>query len=42
MVERLSDEEESWDWDSDEESHTNTPRDPAFTDPSVLEQQAPR
>ncbi|MFF3378059.1 hypothetical protein ACFYXF_34550 [Streptomyces sp. NPDC002680] len=40
MVERLAEEEESWDWDSGEKFRTDTPRDPAFTDPSVLERRA--
>ncbi|MEV0292699.1 hypothetical protein [Nocardia sp. NPDC050710] len=39
MVERLGEEEESWDWDSDEPYRTDIPRDPSFIDPAVL---APR
>lgn len=36
MVERLGEDGESWDWESGRDFHTNTPRDPAFVDPSVL------
>ncbi|MEU1519987.1 hypothetical protein ABZ490_49095 [Streptomyces sp. NPDC005811] len=42
MVERLAEEEESWAWDSGRDFRTETPRDPAFTDPSVLERPGPR
>lgn len=42
LVERLAEEEESWDWDSGQDFRTETPRDPAFTDPSVLGRQGPR
>ena len=37
MVERLGEEHESWDPDSGRDFHTETPRDPAFVDPAVLE-----
>ncbi|WP_283137439.1 hypothetical protein [Rhizohabitans arisaemae] len=37
MVDRLAEEEESWDSDSGAPYRTDTPRDPAFTDPAVLE-----
>ncbi|MET9083039.1 hypothetical protein ABZX77_14275 [Streptomyces sp. NPDC004237] len=36
MIERLGEEEESWDWESGRDFHTDTPRDPAFVDPLVL------
>ncbi|WP_157968563.1 hypothetical protein [Streptomyces geranii] len=36
MIERLADEEESWDWDSGDGFRTTTPRDPAFTNPAFL------
>ena len=36
MIERLGEEEESWDWESGRDFHTATPRDPAFVDPAVL------
>ncbi|MFD9733251.1 hypothetical protein [Umezawaea sp. NPDC059074] len=36
LVERLSEESEEWDWDSGEDFRTETPRDPAFTDPAML------
>ncbi|MEU1185289.1 hypothetical protein ABZ464_48315 [Streptomyces sp. NPDC005820] len=42
MIERLTEEEESWDGDSGRAFRTGTPRDPAFTDPSALERPGPR
>ena len=36
MIERLSEEEEAWDSESGHDFHTDTPRNPAFVDPSVL------
>ncbi|MCG8923009.1 hypothetical protein [Lentzea sp. CC55] len=36
LVERLAGESEEFDWESGEEFRTETPRDPAFTDPAVL------
>ncbi|WP_431958280.1 hypothetical protein [Nocardia lijiangensis] len=36
MVERLAEDEESWDWDSALLFHTDTPRDQSFVDPGVL------
>ena len=38
IIERLGEEEESWDWESGRHFHTDTPRDPAFVDPAVLEE----
>ncbi|MET9230022.1 hypothetical protein [Lentzea sp. NPDC003310] len=37
LVGRLAEESEDFDWDSGEDFETETPRDPAFTDPAVLE-----
>ncbi|GAA1548072.1 hypothetical protein GCM10009678_33390 [Actinomadura kijaniata] len=36
LVERLGEEEESWDWESGEAFTTTTPRDELFVDPEVL------
>lgn len=40
MIERLGEEEESWDWESGRDFQTDTPRDPAFVDPAVLEEES--
>ncbi|MCF1592927.1 hypothetical protein [Streptomyces muensis] len=42
MIERLGEEEESWDWESGRDFRTDTPRDGAFVDPAVLEHPGPR
>ncbi|MER6956240.1 hypothetical protein [Streptomyces sp. NPDC000618] len=42
MIERLSEDAESYDPASGRALRTDTPRDPAFVDPSVLEQPGPR
>ncbi len=36
MVDRMSEEEESWDWDSGAPFRSESPRDPSFVAPSVL------